>query len=67
MEYKKFAVFNVVGGIFWICSTTLLGYFLGNLIPNIEKYIHYVIAVVIVFSLLPIVYELIKNKRSKSV
>lgn len=66
MNYRKFASYNIFGGIFWICSTVLLGYFLGNMIPNIEKYIHYVIAIVIFLSILPIVFEYFKSRKAKA-
>lgn len=65
MSYRSFAMYNILGGILWICSTTLLGYFLGSMIPNIEKYIHYVIVIVVFISLLPIIYEYIKSKKAK--
>jgi hypothetical protein len=41
---------------------TLLGYTLGRTVPNIDKRIHYVIAVVIVFSLLPAAYHAWKSR-----
>ena len=53
MGYLKFATYNVVGAIAWVASMTLAGYALGNLVPDIEKKIHYVVAVVIAISLLP--------------
>ncbi|MFI5183571.1 MAG: VTT domain-containing protein [Vicinamibacteria bacterium] len=53
MTYKRFASYNVVGGIAWVLSMTLTGFFLGRTIPNIEKNIHLVVAVVIFLSLLP--------------
>jgi membrane-associated protein len=53
MGYRNFAIYNVIGGILWVMSMTLGGYFLGQLVPDIEKNIHYVIAVVIFVSLLP--------------
>jgi membrane-associated protein len=53
MGYRKFAVYNIVGGILWVMSMTLGGYFLGQMVPDIEKNIHYVIAIVIFLSLLP--------------
>lgn len=65
MPYREFALYNIFGGILWISSTTLLGYFLGNLIPDIEKYIHYVIGVVILLSLLPVVIEVLKARARK--
>jgi membrane-associated protein len=53
MGYRRFAMYNVAGGILWVTSMTLGGYFLGQLVPDIERNIHYVIAVVIFLSLLP--------------
>lgn len=65
MPYRQFAVYNIAGGILWITSTTLLGYLLGNLIPNIESYLHYVIAIVIFLSILPVIIEVLKSRRKK--
>lgn len=53
MGYRRFAMYNVVGGILWVTSMTLGGYFLGQAVPNIEEDIHYVVAIVIFLSLLP--------------
>lgn len=53
MGYRRFAVYNIFGGILWVTSMTLGGYFLGQAVPNIEENIHYVVAVVIFLSLLP--------------
>jgi membrane-associated protein len=53
MSYRRFATFNIVGAVCWIASMTLTGYLLGRAIPDIEKRIHLVVAVVIFLSLLP--------------
>lgn len=53
MGYRQFATYNIVGGVLWVVSMTLGGYYLGRVVPNIEKNIHYVVAVVIFLSLLP--------------
>jgi membrane-associated protein len=53
MGYRKFAFYNVIGAMLWIGSMTLCGYLLGNLIPDIERRIHIVVAIVIAISLLP--------------
>jgi membrane-associated protein len=66
MRYRDFAMFNIVGGIGWIASTTLLGYFLGSSIPEIESYLHYVIGVIILLSIIPIIVEFIKHRRRKA-
>lgn len=39
MDRKRFMMFNVVGALVWGVGVTLLGYFLGNVIPNIDAYI----------------------------
>ena len=64
MGYTRFAAYNVVGAILWVASMTLAGYALGNLIPNIEQRIHYVVAVVIAISLLPPAIAWLRRKRS---
>jgi membrane-associated protein len=62
MPYRRFAVFNVVGAICWILGMLLLGYFLGRSIPGIQNKIEYVIAVVILVSLLPMIIKYIHHK-----
>ena len=62
MKYRKFITYNVFGGIFWVMTTTLAGYFLGSLIPNIQERIHLVIAIVIVLSLLPAAIKIVSEK-----
>ena len=57
MDYKKFISYNIFGGIGWVTSMTLIGYFLGRSIPNIEKKVHWVALIVIVLSLIPIFRE----------
>lgn len=63
MEYKKFAMFNIIGGALWIASTTLLGYFLGATIPGIEKYLHYAIFAVVGISLLLPLVQWLRHKK----
>ena len=63
MGYRRFATYNVFGAILWITSMTLAGYLLGNLVPNIEQRIHYVVAVVIALSLMPPAIAFLRNRR----
>jgi len=64
MGYREFATYNVVGAILWITSMTTAGYMLGNLVPNIEQRIHYVVAAVIAVSLLPAAIAWMRQRRS---
>ena len=63
MRYRTFLAFNVLGGIGWVSSMTLVGFFLGRSIPNIEQHLHWVIAVVIALSVLPILHEWRASRR----
>jgi membrane-associated protein len=65
MRYTQFASYNVIGGIAWVASMTLGGYFLGRSVPNIEQNIQLVIAVVIVLSLLPALVAWWRERRKK--
>lgn len=62
MRYRTFLTFNVAGGIGWVCGMTLIGYGLGRSIPNVERYAHGIVAVVIFLSFLPILRELCSKK-----
>jgi membrane-associated protein len=64
MKYARYLVYDIVGGILWVWSTVLLGYGLGRSVPNIDKRIHYVIAVVIVASFLPAAVHFWRSHRS---
>jgi len=52
--------------LLWVFSTVLLGFFLGSVIPEVDKYLHLIILVVILTSFIPIIYEYLKKKKSKS-
>ena len=62
MGYRQFATYNIVGGIGWVASMTLTGYFLGRAVPDIDKHIHIVVAVVIFLSLLPGIISIAREK-----
>ena len=66
MTYRKFALFNIVGGIGWVFSMTMTGYVLLKMIPNAEKHIHIIIVVVIFLSLLPGIIEFLRARRNRA-
>lgn len=67
MAYRRFLAYNVIGGVGWVVSMILAGYLLGQAIPNIGAHIHVVVAVVIVLSVIPIVVEVVRERRKQSV
>jgi len=63
MHYKTFFFYNVFGAVLWALGMTWLGYFLGNLIPNIDKYLIPIILAIIIVSTLPTAIHIIKNRE----
>jgi membrane-associated protein len=63
MTYGKFLTYNVVGGIFWIFSFTLGGYFFGNL-PFVKNNFTLVIFAIIIISVLPTVIEYFRQRKA---
>lgn len=64
MKYSQFALYNVLGGAIWVGSFLLLGYFFGNQ-PIVKKNFSLVVLGIIVVSVMPAVWEVIKARRSK--
>lgn len=64
MLYSRYVLYDIFGGLFWVCSMILGGYFLGRSVPNIHQRIHYVIAVVVFLSLLPGIVGAWRARRS---
>jgi membrane-associated protein len=62
MEYRRFVAYNVIGGFLWVWSMSLLGYSLGHMVPDIDRHIHVVIAVVIFLSILPGIIEYVRSR-----
>ena len=70
MPYRTFFTFSVIGGLLWICSMVLAGYFLGGVIETalgikLEDHIEKVVIVVVFLSLLPPIIEFLKHRYGK--
>ncbi len=66
MNYRVFAIYNVLGGFLWTVSLTWAGYFLGSIIPNVDKYLLPIILGIVFASVLPGLYHLIRAKLRKT-
>jgi len=64
MTYKHFITYNVVGGVLWVSIFLGLGYFFGN-IPFVQKNFELVIIAIILISVVPAIYEIVKAKLEK--
>lgn len=65
MEYKTFVTYNFVGGFIWTWGMLGLGYLLGNIIPNADRYLTPIILLIIAISFIPPVLEYFKHKRNQ--
>jgi membrane-associated protein len=65
MKYRNFLAYNVFGGFVWSFVLVLSGYFLGQIIPGVDKYLLPIILIIIVISFLPIAFEAYKAKNKK--
>lgn len=66
MQYRTFVSYNLIGGFLWAVGVTLLGYWLGNLIPDIDAYLLPIIALIIALSFIPIGLEWLKRRRESA-
>ena len=64
MNYRTFLSYNVIGGLIWTFGVTLLGYSLGAVIPDVDKYLLPIILIIIVVSLLPSVFHIYQERKS---
>ena len=63
MTYRTYLTFDIVGGMLWVFTTVLGGFFLGRSLPNVKENLHIVIAVVIFLSILPAIIEALRHHR----
>ena len=63
MPYSRFVSFNVFGGLGWVVSMTLAGYFLGE-IPLIRRHFEKVVIGIVVVSVAPVVIHYLKSRHT---
>jgi len=66
MRYRTFFIYNVIGGFLWAIGLTWLGYYLGNSIPDVDKYLIPIILFIIFLSISPELWHLTKDKEHRS-
>ena len=65
MKYTRYLLYDIFGGLLWVWSMVLAGYALGRSVPHVERRLHYVIAVVILLSLMPAALHAWNVRRQK--
>lgn len=66
MNIKKFTIYNVVGGVLWIVSLVLSGYYLGRQFPNLINYLEYIIIGFLLITSIVLVRAFLKMRKKKS-
>lgn len=66
MRYTSFFAYSVIGALLWSVGLTLLGYWLGQIVPNIERYIIPGIIIIVLLSVSPGIYHVLKDPKGRA-
>ncbi|MEE1815846.1 DedA family protein [Streptomyces sp. SP18ES09] len=62
---RAFTTWQVLGGLLWTVGLVLTGYALGASVPNVDRYLLPIIAVIVAVSLIPVALELSRSRRAR--
>ncbi|MEU0932492.1 DedA family protein [Embleya sp. NPDC005971] len=63
---RTFTTWQAAGGLVWTVGLVLAGYALGSSVPNVDRYLLPMVAVIVVISLIPLALELLRSRRAAS-
>lgn len=66
MHYPTFMSYNLIGGFLWGAGMPLLGYFLGNTVPGVDKYLLPIVLLIVFLSLLPSLVHIWRNDDERN-
>ena len=66
LTFRRFLAYDIIGGIFWSSIMTLIGFYLGRILPKADAYLTPIIVTIIIISVLPTVFEYLKNKHQQN-
>lgn len=66
MHYPTFVFYNVIGGLLWIWSMLLTGYYVVKMVPGLDQHVEKLIIAIIIFSITPGIYGWWKSRRPKA-
>ncbi len=64
MDYPRFLRYNILGAVLWAIGVTLMGYFLGTLIPDVDKYLLPIIFLILVISVAPAIMHWWQERKN---
>lgn len=62
MNFKTYATYSTIGGVAWVTSMTLVGYFLGS-VSFIKEHIDFVTIGIVLLSLIPVIFEVLRQRK----
>jgi membrane-associated protein len=66
MKYASFLFYNIFGGLLWAAGLTLVGFFLGALVPNVDLYFLPIIVLIVVVSILPAAIHVLRDPEHRA-
>lgn len=63
---RLFTIWQIVGGLVWTVALVLAGYGLGSSVPNVDRYLLPIVAVVVIVSLIPLAAELMRSRGRRT-
>lgn len=66
MHYRSFVFFNIIGAGIWAVGMPLAGYYLGTLIPGIDRYIVPIVMLIVVLSFLPPLIAVLRDRSRRT-
>ncbi len=66
MDRRRFMLFNVAGALLWGIGVTLLGYFVGSKIPDIDKYLLPAVLVAMFLTFAPALHHILKDPKTRN-
>lgn len=66
MDYKIFLTYNLIGGLIWAVGVQLAGYYLGKLIPDVDRYLLPIVALIVLSSIAPHILHFIRDPKHRA-
>lgn len=65
MHYSTFLTYNVIGALIWGIGIPLAGFFLGNSVPGVDRYILPILFGIVIVSMLPTIIQILRDKGNR--
>jgi membrane-associated protein len=65
VPYRTFLIYDLIGGGLWSVGLVFGGFYLGRLIPEVDRYLLPTVMGVVVLSFLPGIYHLLKDEHQR--